>query len=102
MRVPGVVGQTPGIIGAVILGQAAVAAALISPILIIAVAITGIGIFAIPNFSLSFAVRILRFGFIPLGGIGGLFGHRDRHFYIRAFTLPDEVLRRSLPEPRGA
>ncbi len=74
VRVPGVVGQTLGIIGAVILGQAAVAANLVSPILIIVVAITGMGNFAIPNFSLSFAVRILRFGFIFLGGIAGFYG----------------------------
>lgn len=74
VRVPGVVGQTLGIIGAVILGQAAVAANLVSPILIIIVSITGLGNFAIPNFSLSFAVRILRFVFILMGGIAGFYG----------------------------
>ncbi len=74
VRVPGVVGQTLGIIGAVILGQAAVAAGLVSPILIIIVAITGMGNFAIPNFGLSFGIRILRFAFILLGAIAGFYG----------------------------
>lgn len=74
VRVPGVVGQTLGIIGAVILGQAAVAAGLVSPILIIIVAISGMGNFAVPNFGLSFGFRILRFVFILLGAIAGFYG----------------------------
>ncbi len=50
LRVPGPIGPTLGIIGALILGQAAVAANIVSPILIIIVAVTGIGSFAIPNY----------------------------------------------------
>ena len=74
IRIPGPIGPTLGIIGALILGQAAVAANIVSPILIIIVAVTGIGSFAIPNFSLAFAFRILRFGFIILGALSGLLG----------------------------
>jgi len=74
VRVPGVIGQTLGIIGGVILGQAAVAAGLVSPILIIIVAITGLGNFAIPNFGLAFGIRILRFVFILLGAFAGFYG----------------------------
>ncbi|HOV80510.1 MAG TPA: spore germination protein [Bacillota bacterium] len=74
IRVPGLIGTTLGIIGALILGQAAVAANIVSPILIIIVAVTGLGNFAIPNYSLAFGVRILRFFFIILGGIAGFFG----------------------------
>jgi spore germination protein KA len=74
VRVPSVVGQTLGIIGAIILGQAAVAAGLVSPILIIVVAIAGMGNFAIPNYDLSFGIRILRFVFIFLGAMAGFYG----------------------------
>lgn len=74
VRVPGVVGQTLGIIGAIILGQAAVAAGLVSPILIIIVAITGLGSFAIPNFSLSFGVRVVRFVFTTFSALAGFYG----------------------------
>lgn len=74
IRVPGLVGQTLGIIGAIVLGQAAVSAGLVSPVLIIIVAITGLGSFAIPNFDLSFAFRIMRFIFIFLGAIAGFYG----------------------------
>jgi spore germination protein KA len=74
IRVPGVIGTTLGIIGALILGQAAVAAGIVSPILIIVAAVTGLGNFAIPNYSLAFGIRILRFFFILMGGILGFFG----------------------------
>ncbi len=74
IRVPGPIGPTLGIIGALILGQAAVAANIVSPILIIVVAVTGIGSFAIPNYSLAYSIRILRFAFILLGAFSGFLG----------------------------
>ncbi|MFZ5988571.1 MAG: spore germination protein [Bacillota bacterium] len=74
IRIPGPIGPTLGIIGALILGQAAVAANIVSPILIIVVAVTGIGSFAIPSFGLAFAFRILRFGYIFLAAMSGFLG----------------------------
>jgi len=74
IRIPGPIGPTLGIIGALILGQAAVAANIVSPILIIIVAVTGIGSFAVPNFSAGFAFRILRFVFILLAVSAGFLG----------------------------
>jgi len=74
VRVPGPIGPTLGIIGALILGQASVAANIVSPILIIIVAVAGIGSFALPNYSLAYSIRILRFGFIILGSIAGFLG----------------------------
>ena len=60
LRVPSPIGPTIGIVGALILGQAAVEANIVSPILIIIVALTGICSFAVPDFSLSFHFRIMR------------------------------------------
>lgn len=74
IRIPGVIGQTLGIIGALILGQAAVAAGLVSPILIIIAAVTGLGSFAIPNYSMGLGVRIIRFLFIFFAAILGFYG----------------------------
>ncbi len=74
IRIPGIIGNTIGIIGALILGQAAVQANLVSPVLIIVVASTGLGSFAIPDFNLAFGVRILRFFFIVLGATLGFYG----------------------------
>ncbi|NLX64756.1 MAG: spore germination protein [Clostridiaceae bacterium] len=74
IRVPGITGNTLGIIGALILGQSAVSAGLVSPSLIIVVAVTGLGSFTIPNYSLALAVRIARFILIGFGAAAGLYG----------------------------
>lgn len=74
LRVPSPIGPTIGIVGALILGEAAVNANIVSPILIIVVAITGICSFAIPDFSLSFSLRFFRFLYIFLGYMFGLLG----------------------------
>lgn len=74
IRVPSPVGPTIGIVGALILGQAAVEASIVSPILIIIVAFTAICSFAIPDFSLSYHFRIMRFVYILLGAMSGFLG----------------------------
>lgn len=58
IRIPTPIGPTIGIVGALILGQAAVEANIISPILVIVSAVTGLATFVIPNISLNFMVRI--------------------------------------------
>lgn len=95
LRMPGAIGPTLGIIGALILGQAAVAANIVSPILIIVVALTGIGSLAIPNFSLSFSIRVLRFVYILLGAAAGIFGitiglfiHTAHLASVKSFGVP--------------
>ena len=74
LRVPSPIGPTIGIVGALVLGQAAVSAGIVSPILIIIVAITGIASFSIPDFSFGFHLRYYRFAFIILGYIAGFLG----------------------------
>ena len=74
LRIPNPIGPTIGIIGALILGDAAVSANLVSPISIIIVAITGICSFAIPDFSLNFTFRIYKFIYIILGYVAGFLG----------------------------
>lgn len=74
LRTPSAIGSTLGIVGALILGDAAVAANIVSPILIIVVAITGLSSFVIPNFSFGFHLRVYRFIFTILGYIAGFLG----------------------------
>lgn len=74
LRVSSSFSSTVGIIGALILGEAAVSANIVSPILIIVVAFTGICSFAIPDFSLEFSIRIFRFMYIILGYMAGFLG----------------------------
>lgn len=78
VRLPGAMGNTIGIVGGLIIGQAAVEANIVSPIVVIVVAFTALCSFAIPNEEFAAAFRILKFGFILLcswlGFYGFLFG----------------------------
>lgn len=74
VRVPAPIGPTIGIVGALILGQAAVEANIISPVMVIVVAITGLSSFAIPDISFSFMIRIIRFAFLFAAAVFGLLG----------------------------
>ena len=95
LRVPSPLGSTVGIVGALVLGEAAVSANIVSPILIIIVAITAISSFAIPDFSLGFHLRISRFAYTILGalcgflGIGiGIFIHLIALCSLKSFGVP--------------
>ena len=92
IRVPSPIGPTIGIVGALVLGQAAVDASIVSPILIIIVSITAICSFAVPDFSLGFHFRIMRFVYIILGALAGFLGIAAgfcTHLLILKCTLDD-------------
>ena len=74
LRMPRAVGQALSIVGAIVLGQAAVEAGLISAAIVIVVAITGITNFVVPVYSFGMSQRLLRFSFILMAGFMGLFG----------------------------
>ena len=74
IRVPGPIGSTLGIVGGLIIGQAAVEANLVSPIMVIVVALTGIASFTVPSYSLSFSFRFMRFVYVFAAMIAGLYG----------------------------
>ncbi|ASN07400.1 spore germination protein [Virgibacillus necropolis] len=74
LRIPGPIGPTIGIVGALILGQAAVQANIVSPIVVIVVALGGLSSFAIGNISMNFTIRICRFAFILAAGAFGIYG----------------------------
>lgn len=74
VRLPGTMGNTIGIVGGLIIGQAAVEANLVSPIVVIVVAFTALCSFAIPNEEFAFSFRILKFVIIALSAWLGFFG----------------------------
>lgn len=74
MRIVGPIGSTIGIVGGLVIGQASVEAGVISPLVVIIVALTTISSFAIPSYNFSTSLRMLRFLFIILAAILGLFG----------------------------
>ena len=73
-RMAGPIGTTIGIVGGIIIGQAAVEAGIVSPLKIIIVAVTTISFFAISNYEWALSLRVIRFIFMFLAAIFGLYG----------------------------
>lgn len=73
-RLPTKVGQTMGIVGGIVIGEAAVQAGLTSNILIIVVAMSALASFTTPSYSMGTSFRVLRFPMILLAGLYGLIG----------------------------
>ncbi|WP_242245120.1 spore germination protein [Bacillus cereus group sp. BfR-BA-01330] len=73
-RLPMKVGQTLGIVGGIVIGQASVQAGLTSNILLIIVALSALASFITPIYKMGNAVRLLRFPFLMFAEIGGLLG----------------------------
>ncbi|MGG1516353.1 spore germination protein [Paenibacillus oryzisoli] len=74
IRLPRPVGSAVSIVGALVIGQAAITAKIASPIMVIVVALTGIASFAIPHYDIAIAIRILRFPFMVAATLLGGFG----------------------------
>lgn len=74
IRIPGPMGSTIGIVGGLIIGQAAVSAGIVSPVIVVVVAFTALSSFAIPNNELSSAFRILKYALLLLSYFLGFFG----------------------------
>lgn len=98
LRVPSPLSATIGIVGALVIGQAAVSASIVSPILIIIIAITAIASFAIPDFSFGFHLRLMRFIFILLRIYRRLFSVLDLDYlFILVFYVASSHLEFPIP-----
>ncbi|MFC7686339.1 spore germination protein [Ureibacillus sp. GCM10028918] len=74
VRMPRAVGQAMSIVGALVLGQSAVQAGIVSNAMVIVVSITAIANFCFPAINLATSVRIIRFGMMCLAAVFGIFG----------------------------
>lgn len=74
LRLPPPIGQTIGVVGGIIVGNAAIQAGLVSPLMVIVVAFTAILTFLIPNYNLGLAVRFVRFPLMLLSALFGGYG----------------------------
>lgn len=74
VRLPKPIGPAMGIVGGLIIGDAAVNAGLVSPFLVIVVAVTAISSFAIPMYSAGITLRLLRFLAMFCAAILGIYG----------------------------
>lgn len=74
IRLPRAVGSAVSIVGAIVIGEAAVQAGIVSAPTVIVVATTGIASFVIPRYNMGAALRIIRFPMLIFSGILGLYG----------------------------
>nr|WP_230200320.1 spore germination protein [Bacillus niameyensis] len=74
IRMPRPVGNAISIVGALVIGQAAVQAGIVSPAMVIIVSITAIANFASPSFAMAISARLIRFLFMVLAAVIGFYG----------------------------
>jgi spore germination protein KA len=74
VRMPRTIGQAVSIVGALVIGQAAVEAGLVGPAMVILVSITAISNFVIPSYNMAIAVRMIRFILMMFAASFGLYG----------------------------
>ncbi|GJM67880.1 spore germination protein [Paenibacillus macerans] len=74
VRLPRPIGSAMGIVGGLIIGEAAVQAGIVSPFLVIVVSVTAIASFSIPMYSAGITLRILRFAGMFFAAVLGIFG----------------------------
>ncbi|WDV46008.1 spore germination protein [Clostridiaceae bacterium M8S5] len=73
-RIAGPIGTTIGIVGGLVIGQAAVEAGIVSPLMVIIVALTTISSFVLPNYSFASGIRLTRFFMMAAAAVLGLYG----------------------------
>ena len=73
LRAPGTLGNALGIVSGLILGQSAVSADIVSPLLLIVVAASGLGGFCVPSYALSIGLKIVQLIVLCAGAAGGLY-----------------------------
>lgn len=74
LRLPKSVGTAMSILGGIVVGQAAVSASIVSPLVVVVVSLAGIAGFIMPNQDLSSGIRVVRFVFALLAAVGGFLG----------------------------
>ncbi|MBO1000960.1 spore germination protein [Bacillus sp. SD075] len=74
LRMPKAIGATMSIVGALVIGDVAVQAGIVSPAMVIIVSITAIASFATPSYSMAISARLLRFVFTICSGVMGFYG----------------------------
>lgn len=74
LRLPKQISSSIGIVGTIVIGQAAVFAGIVSPLMVIIVALASISSYAVPDYTFMGPIRILKFLVLFLSAIFGLFG----------------------------
>lgn len=98
-RLPTKVGQTMGIVGGIVIGQAAVQAGFTSNILIILIALSALGSFTTPSYLMGTAIRMIRFPIIIIAGVWGGIGIMIAFCFFIIHLLRLETMGKSYLSP---
>lgn len=71
---PGTIGQTISIVGALVVGQSAVSAGVVSPFVVIIVSATTLASYAVPSYTASYMMRFLPYPAVIISGFLGIYG----------------------------
>lgn len=93
LRVPRSIGSAMGIVGGIVIGQAAVEAGIFSPVILVVVALALMSSYIAPDYNLTNAIRMLKFGFILLTSFFGLFGLVSGIFLVLLTLISDTSLK---------
>ncbi|RRJ62958.1 spore germination protein [Paenibacillus oralis] len=74
LRMPTKSGQTLGVVGGIVIGQAAVDAGIASNVMVIVIAISAIASFLVPNYLMTNASKLLQFALLILAAWLGMWG----------------------------
>ncbi|WP_339215959.1 spore germination protein [Solibacillus sp. FSL W8-0372] len=99
VRLPKSIGQTIGIVGGLVIGDAIVSAGLVSNLMVIVVAFTAISSFVVPSVELNTSIRMLRFPFMFLASLFGFFGIVIGTFLLVVHLLNLSSLKRPYLSP---
>lgn len=99
IRLPRPIGSAVSIVGALVIGQAAIQAKIASPIMVIVVALTGIASFAMPQYNFGIALRVLRFPLMLLAATLGGFGLMIGYVFILLHLINLNVLNQTYLAP---
>ncbi len=93
MRIPKNIGSAIGIVGGIVVGQATVEAGIVSPLVLVIVALSLMTSFVLPEYSMVSAVRMVKFALIFLTAFFGMLGLACGLFLLLATLISDTSLR---------
>ncbi|NOV02861.1 spore germination protein [Paenibacillus sp. LMG 31457] len=99
IRLPAPVGQTVGIVGGIVIGQAAVQAGIVSNIMVVIVASTAVASFILPNYDMASSIRLIRFPMMILASIFGIVGIMAGYMVLVAHLINLKSLGQSYSSP---
>jgi spore germination protein len=99
IRLPAPVGQTVGIVGGIVIGQAAVQAGLVSNLMVVIVASTAVASFILPNYDMASSIRLIRFPMMIIASIFGIVGIIAGYMVLVAHLINLKSLGQSYTSP---